>query len=359
MESLKEYYEENVTVLMDEIITEIVNNKPENPAEFMLNFLIKKGDYSECKKKLKQKEKVELEILRKQFIEIKKEENLQRTKKEKTVTTKKRLAISSESYGAFNKANDNFTPIVIQKSNEQRNKIKEKIQKSIFFKDLSEENLKIIIDAMKEEVYPSGKTIIESGDDGSLMYFVEKGNLECFKILKTRNKNEIKEILVKKYTEGDSFGELALMYNAKRAATIRTSSDCVLWSLDRETFHFIFKKLNIDKENKYVGFLKNCNLFKNLNLNQLKQISDALKEELVPAESLIIKFGEPGDHFYILVSGEAHATIWLQETNTYKIVKIYESGDYFGELALIRQKPRSANIVAYVSYYILIFYMFY
>lgn len=38
---------------------------------------------------------------------------------------------------------------------------------------------------------------------------------------------------------GSAFGELALMYNTARAATIKASSDCKLWVLDRFTFRAI------------------------------------------------------------------------------------------------------------------------
>ena len=48
---------------------------------------------------------------------------------------------------------------------------------------------------------------------------------------------------MKVYGPGESFGELALLYNAPRAATIIAKSDSVLFSLDRETFNHIVKVL--------------------------------------------------------------------------------------------------------------------
>ena len=46
---------------------------------------------------------------------------------------------------------------------------------------------------------------------------------------------------LKDYQPGEVFGELCLLYNTPRAASIVATSDCVLFSLDRKTFNHIGK----------------------------------------------------------------------------------------------------------------------
>ena len=59
--------------------------------------------------------------------------------------------------------------------------------------------------------------------------------MSCTKIIDGQSK------FLKKYNPGDVFGELALLYNAPRAATITADSASALWVLDRNTFNHIVK----------------------------------------------------------------------------------------------------------------------
>ena len=52
---------------------------------------------------------------------------------------------------------------------------------------------------------------------------------------------------MKTYQPGEAFGELALLYNAPRAATIVAKTNCVLWQLDRSTFNHIVKDASQQK----------------------------------------------------------------------------------------------------------------
>jgi cAMP-dependent protein kinase regulator len=113
---------------------------------------------------------------------------------------------------------------------------------------------------------------------------------------------------LKTYGPGEAFGELALLYNAPRAATIIAKDDCLLWSLDRETFNHIVKDASMKKREKYEKFLKSVEIFKSIDAYEINQISDALKTRKVFAGDYIIRKDDIGDEFYILEEGEAYAT---------------------------------------------------
>lgn len=73
------------------------------------------------------------------------------------------------------------------------------------------------------------------------------------------------------------------------------------------------------------------------------KMADAVKEKKIASGETVIKQGEAGETFYILVEGEAKATL---EQNPSVSVKNYKSGDYFGERALLSGEPRAANVIA-------------
>ena len=76
------------------------------------------------------------------------------------------------------------------------------------------------------------------------------------------------------------------------------------------------------------------------------KLADAVKEEWFEADDTVIREGEEGNTFYMVMSGEAVATKTLEPGKPPHEVYKYKEGDYFGELALIRNEPRAANIIA-------------
>jgi cAMP-dependent protein kinase regulator len=188
--------------------------------------------------------------------------------------------------------------------------------------------------------------VITQGDPGDYFYVVESGSFDVFVNPSGslqpgadgmgQNVGNIKA--------GGSFGELALMYNAPRAATvISTEPNCTLWALDRVTFRRILMESTFARRRMYESFLEEVPLLKSLNQYERSKIADALETQKFPPGTTIITEGDPGHSFYLLESGEADA---FTRKNGDRSVKHYEKGDFFGELALLNDAPRAASVVA-------------
>ena len=222
------------------------------------------------------------------------------------------------------------------------NRIKGKIISSFIFSSLEKKDLDIVINAMEEKRFKLDDKVISQGEDGDCLYIVETGNLKCFKTFNSDNTPK----LLKIYEPGDSFGELALLYNCPRAATIICSSEeSILWSLDRETFNHIVKEAAQKKREKYENFLKNVDILSTIDSYELGQICDSLKDGYYKKDDYIIREGELGDVFYILEEGTCNATKTLEPGKPETVIKELKEGDYFGERALLKGEPRYANII--------------
>jgi len=133
---------------------------------------------------------------------------------------------------------------------------------------------------------------------------------------------------------------LALLYNCPRAANVVAKDACVLWKLDRNTFNAIVKDAAAKKRERYESFLKQVPLLSGLDAYEKSQVADAFKSEKYKDGEEIVKENEPGDKFYVIEDGACVAEKAGDKMMDYKV------GDYFGELALLRNQPRAATVKA-------------
>ncbi|KGG50450.1 regulatory subunit of cAMP-dependent protein kinase [Mitosporidium daphniae] len=209
--------------------------------------------------------------------------------------------------------------------------IKEAISSNILFKELDKNQLTDIISCMFERPTKADDVIIRQGDSGDFFYVIEDG---VFDIVVNGEKYET-------ISTGASFGELALLYNSPRAATVICSSESgSLWAIDRLTFRKIVINHNYNRRKRYESFLKNIPLFSTLSQLELSKLSDCIKEISYEKDQVVIREGDIGDSFYIVSQGNANVCINGKQEKSLVI------GDYFGEMSLITKQPRAATVIA-------------
>ena len=172
------------------------------------------------------------------------------------------------------------------------------------------------------------------------MFLVVSGQLQCSKLF-PGNEEETK---LKVFEPGDAFGELALLYNAPRAASIRAISDCILFSLDRDTFNHIVKGASRKKIEKYEQFIQTVSILKGLDPYEIQKLCEAFKPHEFSMGEKCIKQGDEGNSLYFVEEGELYAEIEDEKGEKHN-VKEYSKGDYFGERALLKSEPRAATII--------------
>lgn len=146
--------------------------------------------------------------------------------------------------------------------------------------------------------------------------------------------------------EGGSFGELALIYGTPRAATVKAKTDVKLWGIDRDSYRRILMGSTIRKRKMYEEFLSRVSILENLDKWERLTVADALEPVNFEDKETIVRQGEPGDDFYIIVEGQALVMQNRAEGEDSTEVGRLGPSDYFGEIALLLDRPRAATVVA-------------
>ncbi|VEL35439.1 unnamed protein product [Protopolystoma xenopodis] len=114
------------------------------------------------------------------------------------------------------------------------------------------------------------------------------------------------------YKDSGSFGELALMYNTSRAATIIAKTDGILWHMDRNTFRRIVLVYAFRKRCLYEELLRSVPMLAPLSNYELANLADALASRTFEDGEQIIKQGEPGEEMYFVEEGNVRIAVSSQ-----------------------------------------------
>jgi CRP-like cAMP-binding protein len=241
-----------------------------------------------------------------------------------------------------------------------------------------------MIACMSPVIFPAGSLVIKQGDQGNVLYIVERGILEVF--------NEA--VSGRRLGKGSLFGELALLYNCTRTASVRVLSqeelaaegiysngDAHLWALERTAFQHVMVERGLRKRSAVVNFLRSVKLFADLDEEALSKVVDVSSEREYMPGDYIVREGARGDTFFVIQSGGVRVTknspepsklhqqltgqtcLTTANNNTPSseiFLRRLGRGEYFGEKALTATTPtksplspregttalRTANVIA-------------
>eukprot|EP00914_Ancora_sagittata_P011184 GHVO01021797.1.p1 GENE.GHVO01021797.1~~GHVO01021797.1.p1 ORF type:complete len:395 (+),score=66.59 GHVO01021797.1:736-1920(+) len=249
----------------------------------------------------------------------------------------RRKSVAAERYDP--EADDDEADKVIHpKTDEQRKRLNEATKHILLFRSLDQEQMQEVIDAMFEKKVTPDEHIIDQGDDGDNFYVIDSGMYDIFVVI------DGKDTLVGNYENQGSFGELALMYNMPRAATIIATSEGTIWGMDRNTFRRIVLKNAYNKRKMYEALLENVPMLKSVDQYEKMNVADALAPKTFDDGAQIIKQGDSADCMYFVEDGEVLIKIQSPDSNEEVELSRLTKGQYFGELALVTHKPRAASV---------------
>ncbi|KAF9802374.1 hypothetical protein SFRURICE_009056 [Spodoptera frugiperda] len=220
-----------------------------------------------------------------------------------------------------------------EKSAEQ---IKKAVMANDFLRNLMDEGrLAAVVEAMNPQEFPAGSLIIREGESGSHLFVSASGQFEALKGGQ----------VVKTFGPGEAFGELAILYKAKRFASIRCLTEAKVWMLERRVFQKIMVRSGRQEQEDNLRFLSSVPLLQGIHPIELGKISEFLRREFFAAGTPVVRQGERGDKFYIIRGGTVAVTKREGDSGD-QLVGTLGRGQFFGEQALLRNAVRLATVTA-------------
>ena len=222
------------------------------------------------------------------------------------------------------------------------------LRRSSLFQFLTEEHYEKLRALLKEESYDFGDLLVKQGDPADAFYVLASGRA---RVVKTDQAGE--EIALASLKPGDSFGESALIEGGTRTATVRCSTAVEALRLGRDDFLQLTEKIPALKHHLELmarhralhGFLYEFSNFGRLPVAALRSLVEKLSPMQVAKGTSIIRQGDPPGAMYILEKGKARA--FHSDNGSQQNLAFYREGDFFGELSILANSPRSASVEAF------------
>ena len=153
----------------------------------------------------------------------------------------------------------------------------EALKKFPLLKDITDDELKELIKLLTENKFAKGDKIITEGDEGNVMYVLIAGSVD---IIKTTIYGEKFVCATLNENMHPVFGEMALLDNDKRSATVMAKTECITLSIDTKSFNEYIDKY--PRAGIVLLKLMNLNLIRNIRVENenLKLVYQALIEEI-------------------------------------------------------------------------------
>jgi len=226
----------------------------------------------------------------------------------------------------------------IPKSEQSREILAHSLLSHFLFSRLEDDELITLVDAMEERKFQAGEAVITQGDYGDYFYVVEAGSFQI--IVDDVHVGNVEGV-------GGTFGELALMHNSPRAATVKAVEDALLWGLDRTTFKSLLASTSNTKFNDVKEFLGKVKMLEGLEPSQMSTLAQAVDVKKYQSGETIVSKGDQGSEMFVIKEGTVVCKVIRganekddedgnSRVGSMKTMNVsLGSGDYFGERALM------------------------
>ena len=198
---------------------------------------------------------------------------------------------------------------------------------------------KAFAENLKSRTYARGETIVQEGDKGEEFYIIEHGSAVVTRRSVGGGEDELATLF-----ENDFFGEIALLVNAPRTATVRAKLKCTCLYASKVEFERlispeVFEEISEEEKHLQYMVMNKVPLFQELSKLERRKILGVMGRSRYKTGEYICKKDEIGNAMYIVLSGQVEVLIPIPD-QVDKVVYTYGVGDFFGELALVNEDSK-------------------
>ncbi|MBN2035742.1 MAG: cyclic nucleotide-binding domain-containing protein [Chitinispirillaceae bacterium] len=189
-----------------------------------------------------------------------------------------------------------------------------------------------------------GRVVVLQGESGDSFYIIVSGKMRVVIEDEYGTERTVAALGV-----GDCFGEIALLENIPRTASVVAMTPASLLKLEKRDFDKFLEALPIEKNRitdqiRHGKLLMSIPLFSYLSPEQFSFLITRSSMEKFARGEVIFKQGDDGDKMYIVKEGQV--SIQRMDNGTMVIDKTLSSGSIFGEIALVKHIARTAQASA-------------
>ena len=215
------------------------------------------------------------------------------------------------------------------------------------FAILPDEVRTLVAESFEPVSFPFGAVIVREGDEADAFYVLAAGSARVVKLGEHGD-----EVPLNVLRRGDSFGEMALLGDAVRTATVRASSPVQALRLGKSVFAALTRShpqvrdafQAIATRRSLWNFFRVHSGFSELSHKALALLVSELERVDVPAGEIVVREGDPPGPMYVIEQGRMR--VYKHDDGSESHLGFLRTGDFFGELSLFRNEPRAATAQA-------------
>lgn len=213
------------------------------------------------------------------------------------------------------------------------------------FSDLPKNAFIQLLEEMHMRSALPGEGIIHEGAVDDSMFIISHGRVKITKTSETGS-----EMVLAHLSDGAFFGEMALLSESPRSASVIAEEETLLFEVSRQVLDKVVKSfpsvrhilMRFYRQRLLSNLMATSAIFKPLDAGQRKSLIEKFKSREVPANEKILEEGQKGDGLYMLLSGKVEVS--KKADGKRQVLAHLKEGDVFGEMSLLSNNPVSANI---------------